>query len=98
MTDFSKAKIYEIVCNITGFAYIWSTIQKLSRRLQGHIWNYKQYLDNKSRYVTSFKILENNNHEMILIEEYSCESKNTITSKRKILNWKYWVCKHGYSN
>ena len=84
MSDFSKAKIYKIVCNVTGLVYIGSTIQKLSKRLSNHRHKYKQYLDNKSRYVTSFKILENDNYEIILIEENFVKVKNNYTQKKDI--------------
>ena len=33
MIDYTKSKIYKIVCNTTGLIYIGSTVNKLSRRL-----------------------------------------------------------------
>ena len=59
MLDYQKAKIYRIVCNITGLNYYGSTCKPtLARRLAGHVGNYKTYLNGKTNYITSFKVLE----------------------------------------
>ena len=57
MIDFSKAKIYKIVCNVTNLVYVGFTTQKLSQRLQHHRNDYKLYLDSKYHYVSSFKMI-----------------------------------------
>ena len=42
MIDYSKGKIYKIVCNNTGLIYIGSTCEPtLARRLAKHVGNYK---------------------------------------------------------
>jgi hypothetical protein len=56
--DYSKGKIYKIVCNITGLIYIGSTSQSLIQRLQDHKSGYKTYLNRKTHYVSSFKIIK----------------------------------------
>jgi hypothetical protein len=86
MSDFSKAKIYKIVCNVTGFVYIGSTVQKISQRLRSHRFDYKKYLDGEYHYVTSFKILENANYEIILIEDYPCERKEELLARER-----HWI-------
>jgi hypothetical protein len=77
-TDFySNAKIYKIVDNTNGNIYVGSTCKKLCQRLAQHRSSYKQYLNgNSSRYITSFKILEHNDYDIILLEK--CEN---ITDK-----------------
>ena len=69
--DFYKnGKIYRIVCNITGEQYIGSTCKTLKQRLQQHKASYKCYKGGKGNYITSFKILENDNCAIVLIEDY----------------------------
>jgi hypothetical protein len=75
MPDYSKGKIYKIVCNETGFIYIGSTVQKLNIRISDHKKDYKAWLDGKIHYITSFDIIKNNNYYIELIEDYPCESK-----------------------
>tara|TARA_R110000822_G_scaffold264909_2_gene388933 strand:+ start:2637 stop:3188 length:552 start_codon:yes stop_codon:yes gene_type:complete len=87
VTDYSKGKIYKIVCNITGDIYIGSTKEKyLSRRLQRHKYHYKDFLKGKGEKVASFSILEKDNFEIILIETYPCDSKYELESRER-----YWI-------
>ena len=66
--DYSNGKIYKIVCNITGDIYIGSTVSALKLRLAQH------KLDN----LASTQILERGDYEIILIEDYPCETKNDL--------------------
>ena len=76
-TDFySNAKIYKIVDNTNNNIYIGSTCKKLCQRLAQHRCDYKRYLEGKSHFISSFKILENNDYDIILLEK--CEN---ITDK-----------------
>lgn len=47
----------------------------------------KKHLEksNKKNYTTSFKILENNNYEIELIEDYPCGSKRELEARER-----YW--------
>jgi len=85
MKDYSKGKIYKIVCNETGLIYIGSTIQALSERLRGHKNKYKEWLNKKRDYTSSFKILENDNYNIILIENYECKCKDELRARER-----YW--------
>jgi len=76
--DYSKGKIYRIVCDTTGLTYIGSTVETLSKRLTKHICDYKYYLKGKNHFITSFKILENNNYKIILIDNCPCNSKEEL--------------------
>ena len=79
MPDYSLGKIYKIICHKTGFIYIGSTCEPtLAKRLVKHRAEYVQYLKGKKRYVTSFKILENEVYEIVLIESCSCKSKDEL--------------------
>jgi hypothetical protein len=86
MPDYSKSKIYKIVCNITGLVYIGSTTQNLCGRIQDHKNDYKRYLNGKHNYVSSFKILENDNYNIVLVEEFPCQNKNQLHARER-----YWI-------
>ena len=76
--DYSKGKIYKIVCNTTGLIYVGSTIQQLCKRLRGHRTDYKYYLQGKQHFKTSYDIIKNDNYEIILIENCPCNSKDEL--------------------
>ena len=79
-TEFYKnAKIYKIVDNTNGNIYIGSTCKKLCQRIAQHRAHYKQYLNGNFGCITSFKILENGDYDIILIEEVKdCENKEQL--------------------
>ena len=81
--DYSKGKIYKIICNTTGLIYVGSTIQKLCERLSGHRNNYKLYLQGKTRFITSFDIIKNDNYEIILIDECPCNNKEQLLREER---------------
>ena len=84
MPDYSLGKIYKIVDNTNGKIYVGSTCEPtLSRRLAKHVNNYKCYLNEKSNYMSSFKILVNQNYDIILIENYPCESKDELHARER---------------
>jgi len=82
-TFYENAKIYRIVCNATGLQYIGSTCKLLCRRLGQHRVDYKRYLNGKYHHITSFKILENNNYDIILIENYPSKSKDELHARER---------------
>ena len=81
--DYKNGKIYRIVCNETGLCYIGSTISTLVKRLYKHKSDFKQYLKGKCTYITSFKIIENGNYDIILLEEFPCENKNQLCKRER---------------
>ena len=84
MVNYELGKIYKIVCNETGLIYIGSTAQKyISTRLEGHKRSFKQYLNGKYRYVTSFKIIEGGNFDIILLENHSCKDKYELKARER---------------
>ena len=74
----NNGKIYKLVCNVTGDTYYGSTIQSLKRRLQKHKVDYKRYLNGKLNYYTSFKIIENANYDIYLVEDYGCLNRKQL--------------------
>ena len=87
MPDYQLGKIYKIECNVTGKVYIGSTCEPiLARRLAGHITSYKCYLKGIHNYISSFKIFENGNYCIVLLEKYPCDTKDELLARER-----YWT-------
>ena len=81
-SKYSNGKIYKIVDKTTDMIYVGSTIQKLADRLKEHEYKYKYFLSGKkTANLTSFKILENKNYKIELIENFPCENKQDLTKR-----------------
>ena len=83
MVNYQDGKIYKIVCNVTGKLYIGSTTQLLAERLRGHSKDYKSFQNGKGRYVSSSVVLENNDYDIHLIENYPCKLKNELLMRER---------------
>ncbi len=82
--DFYKnGKIYKLICNNTGKIYIGSTCKKLCQRLAQHKSDYKKYLKNTHRYMSSFDIISGDNYDIILIEKVECDSIEELHAKER---------------
>jgi hypothetical protein len=76
-------RIYKIYCNETAECYYGSTEQTLSRRLTKHKQNYKCWKKGKSRYVSSYKIIERGNFTISLMEENDFENKDYMKARER---------------
>jgi hypothetical protein len=77
-----RGKIYKLVCNKTDLVYVGSTCEaRLCRRLAGHVSKYKSYINSNGCYVSSFRIIENGDYQILLLEECPCESKDQLKAK-----------------
>tara|TARA_R110000803_G_scaffold38011_1_gene82028 strand:+ start:357 stop:1004 length:648 start_codon:yes stop_codon:yes gene_type:complete len=74
MPDYSKSKIYKIVCNETGQTYYGSTTVLLSQRIGKH----RLYNSCSSRCI-----IERGNYDYSLIEEFPCESKEQLHKRER---------------
>jgi len=84
MVNYELGKIYKIVDNSNGNIYIGSTCEPtLARRLSKHVSNYKSYLEGLQRFTTSFQIIANNDYNIVLIELYSCSSKDELHARER---------------
>jgi len=86
MVNYANGKIYKVVCNITGLIYVGSTTKHyLSDRLGNHTARYRQYKqkNDKKYLITSFKVLENGDFSIILIENYPCETKDELIARER---------------
>ncbi len=84
MVNYKQGKIYKIECNVTGLLYIGSTCKKkLSQRMSEHRSNYKKYLNGKKKYYSVFKVMENKDYVIILIEDFPCNSKDQLFARER---------------
>jgi hypothetical protein len=83
MVNYQNGKIYKIVDNTNGNVYIGSTCKILYERIAGHKYDYKKYLKGYYHFVTSFKILENKDYKIELIELYPCNSKIELHKRER---------------
>ena len=79
--DYKNGKIYTIRSHQTDKFYIGSTTQPLSKRLSCHKGKYKNYLDGKTNYTTSFEIIEYGDAYIELLEECPCDNKMMLHKK-----------------
>jgi hypothetical protein len=84
MPDYSKGKIYEIVCNITKEKYIGSTISGLSKRKAQH---------KEKRKTTATQIIDRNDYYINLVENYPCDNKEQLLKRER-----EWIEKGGCIN
>jgi len=76
MPNYQNGKIYSIRSHLTTDIYIGSTIETLSNRLSQHKKYYENWLNKKTNYTSSFKIIEKDDECYIeLIELYPCNSR-----------------------
>ena len=80
---YKYGKIYKLICNQTGLTYIGCTCKQLSQRLANHRNNYKQYLKTNKHYVTAYKIIENGDCSIILLENFPCENKEQLNARER---------------
>ena len=76
--DYKNGKIYSIRSYQTDDVYIGSTCSPLSKRLWGHKNDYKQYLNDKTNYTSSFEIIKFDDNYIELIELFPCGSKDEL--------------------
>jgi hypothetical protein len=80
--NYNLGKVYKIVDYTNNNCYIGSTCEPiLARRLAGHVSKYRSYLNGKANNVTSFEIIKNGNYNILLIEEYPCETKDQLLAR-----------------
>ena len=84
MVNYQLGKIYRIVCNTTGLTYYGSTCEDtMAKRLSHHKDSYKRYLNGNYGFTTSFEILKNENYEIILVENFPCNSKDQLHARER---------------
>lgn len=80
MNKYQNGKIYKIVCNTTNLTFYGSTTEpNINRKLAGHKANLKKANKND----ISYKVLENDNYKIELIEAYVCNSKEELLNREQ---------------
>jgi hypothetical protein len=79
-----KGKIYKIIDNTNGNIYIGSTRHKLlNNRLAEHRNKYNNFLNGIGTSNTCFKIIENGNYNIELIEDCICKDIYELRDKER---------------
>jgi len=79
MPDYKNGKIYKIKCNVTGEQYFGSTTYSLTNRLNNH----KSKNNKNKRQCTSRQIINRNNFQIELVENYPCETKKELNKRER---------------
>ena len=84
MPNYQLGKIYKIVDNTNNNIYVGSTTEPtLARRLAGHVRNFRLWKNGKTNHTTSYKIIENDNYDIVLIENCPCETKDELHKRER---------------
>ena len=76
---YQDGKIYKIVCNETNEVYYGSCITSLNNRLWRHI----NEEHSRANTITAKQIIHRDNYEMLLIEDYPCNSLNELLQREQ---------------
>ncbi len=76
--NYQNSKIYKITDNLSDMVYIGSTCKTLEQRMKQHERNFKAFKAGKSNNVTVFKILQNEDYKIELVENYPCATKQDL--------------------
>jgi hypothetical protein len=79
----NKGYVYKIFDNTNNNVYYGSTKQGLSKRLSKHRGDYKFYLNGNGHFMTSYKILENGDYTISLVEEVKYNDKIELTARER---------------
>jgi hypothetical protein len=83
MPIYQDGKIYRLVCNKTGLAYVGSTCETIQHRYNAHRNKYDAWKAGKTNRCGSFRIVEGNDFRIELIENYPCNSKIELTQRER---------------
>jgi hypothetical protein len=78
---YEKSKIYCIRSNHTDKVYFGSTIGTLNAIMSSYRSKYKRYLDGKTSYNESFKIIKYDDNFIELLEDFPCSSKLELETR-----------------
>ncbi len=82
MPNYNNGKIYSIRSHQTEQIYIGSTTQPLSKRLYEHRQKYRRYKNTgKGGYITSFEILQHEDHYIELVEDCPCDTRQQLVRR-----------------
>jgi hypothetical protein len=80
---YNHSKIYKLISSKTDLIYIGSTTKTLAQRIAQHKHDYKINKDNDKKYISSFKLLEIGECEILLLESVNCNNKDELRAKER---------------
>ena len=85
MVNYQLAKLYKIVCRISGEVYVGSTCEPtLARRLVAHRSACKAYYENsKGSCCASFQIILRGDYYIDLLENFPCNNNDELRKKER---------------
>ena len=87
---YENGKIYKLVSNHTDKIYIGSTCkERLCQRLAFHRCDYRKWLKGNRNNVSSFRLFELGDVEIVLLESVNCNTKDELHKKEKEYIEKY---------
>ncbi len=78
MSNYENGKIYKLIDNKSNMIYIGSTCKSLEQRLKAHQQDYIRYKAGKQHFITSYKILANNDYKIELLKLHPCKNKKEL--------------------
>jgi hypothetical protein len=81
INKYHSGKIYTLRTPQSEKYYIGSTTQPLHKRLHEHKRHYKRFQNDKYSYVSSFDIIQYEDHYIELLEDIKCENKNELNRR-----------------
>ena len=85
MPNYSNGKIY-VLRTPSGLQYVGSTTQKLCSRKAGHKQDYNKWKNGKREYISSFKLYEEGDVVIVLLEEFPCENVEQLGAREQ-----HWI-------
>jgi len=78
---YANGKIYKIVSSSTEDIYIGSTCSMLAKRHYQHKNDLKRFKSGKGPYISSFEIIKYDDSDIILIENFACNTKEELHAR-----------------
>jgi hypothetical protein len=78
---YENGKIYMIESASAGLCYYGSTCMPLHKRLYQHSTDHRRFKLGKRHCVTSFEVLDYDDHKIVLVEEFPCENKQQLVAR-----------------
>ena len=89
MVNYQLGKIYSLKNPLKHGQYIGSTCDKeLERRRGSHYRNYRAFQNGSGHYISSFDLLETDDAQIFLLENYPCDTKEELLAREQ-----YWIDK-----
>jgi len=80
-------KVYKLISENSDVIYIGSSKQKyLCNRKATHISLYKRFLNKKTHFCSSFKVIACGDVKIVLLENYPCDTKDELLAREQ-----YWI-------